>query len=33
MQNATVYLNLLHERGRNGLPLKRVYRHLFNRQH
>ena len=31
MQNAEVYLNLLSERGRQGLPVERVYRQLFNR--
>jgi retron-type reverse transcriptase len=31
MQNADVYLNLLSERGRKGLPVERVYRQLFNR--
>lgn len=33
MQNATVYLKLLQERGRKGLPLERVYRQLFNPEH
>ena len=32
MQNADTYLGILRERGRRGLPLKRVYRHLFNRE-
>lgn len=31
MQSTDVYLGLLRERGRRGLPLKRVYRQLFNR--
>ena len=31
MQNADVYLGLLRERGKRGLPLERVYRQLFNR--
>lgn len=31
MQNAEVYLNLLSERGKKGLPVERVYRQLFNR--
>lgn len=31
MQNAEVYLGLLRERGRRGLPIERVYRQLFNR--
>src|SRR5215472_11538913 len=31
MQDTKVYLELLHERGKRGLPLKRVYRQLFNR--
>jgi retron-type reverse transcriptase len=30
MQDTNVYLGLLRERGRKGLLLKRVYRHLFN---
>jgi retron-type reverse transcriptase len=30
MQTANVYLELLHERGRKGLPVERVYRQLFN---
>jgi group II intron reverse transcriptase/maturase len=30
MQDTNVYLGLLHERGKRGLPLKRVYRQLFN---
>lgn len=30
MQEAKVYLELLHERGKKGLPLERVYRQLFN---
>lgn len=31
MQTAKAYLELLHERGKKGLPLERVYRQLFNR--
>ena len=31
MQPTDVYLGLLCERGKRGLPLKRVYRQLFNR--
>jgi retron-type reverse transcriptase len=31
MQTTTTYLGLLRERGKRGLPLKRVYRQLFNR--
>jgi len=31
MQSAQVYLGLLRERGKRGLPLKRVYRQLFNK--
>ena len=31
MQDANVYLELVHERGKKGLPLERVYRQLFNR--
>lgn len=31
MQDARVYLGLVRERGKRGLPLKRVYRQLFNR--
>ncbi len=30
MQSATTVLELLHERGKRDLPLKRVYRQLFN---
>ena len=30
MQTAETYLTILRERGRRGLPLKRVYRQLFN---
>jgi group II intron reverse transcriptase/maturase len=30
MQTAETYLRILRERGRRGLPLKRVYRQLFN---
>src|SRR5438270_12254107 len=32
MQNARVYLELIRERGKKGLPLERVYRQLFNRE-
>jgi hypothetical protein len=32
MQNADLYLGILRERGRRGLPLERVYRQLFNRE-
>jgi group II intron reverse transcriptase/maturase len=31
MQDANVYLELVRERGKKGLPLNRVYRQLFNR--
>lgn len=31
MQDANVYLKLVHERGKKGLPLERVYRQLFNK--
>src|SRR2546429_4738928 len=31
MQDARVYLGLVRERGKKGLPLERVYRQLFNR--
>jgi group II intron reverse transcriptase/maturase len=31
MQTTEAYLGLLQERGKRGLPLKRVYRQLFNR--
>lgn len=31
MQPTNVYLGLLRERGKHGLPLERVYRQLFNR--
>lgn len=31
MQNTQVYLELIQERGRKGLPLERVYRQMFNR--
>src|SRR5260370_35141184 len=31
MQPTDVYLGLLRERGKRGLPLERVYRQLFNR--
>ena len=30
MQSAEMYLGILHERGKRGLPLERVYRQLFN---
>jgi hypothetical protein len=30
MQSTEVYLELIQERGKRGLPLERVYRHLFN---
>jgi hypothetical protein len=30
MQDTKVYLELIHERGKKGLPLERVYRQLFN---
>jgi group II intron reverse transcriptase/maturase len=32
MQDARVYLGLVRERGKKGLPLKRVYRQLYNRE-
>jgi group II intron reverse transcriptase/maturase len=32
MQSAATVLNLIRERGRQGLPLARVYRQLFNRE-
>jgi len=32
MQGTDSYLGILRERGRRGLPLERVYRHLFNRE-
>jgi group II intron reverse transcriptase/maturase len=31
MQSTHTYLELLHERGKRGLPLERVYRQLFNK--
>jgi hypothetical protein len=31
MQDANVYLELVLERGKKGLPLERVYRQLFNK--
>src|SRR5437667_9293155 len=31
MQSTNTYLGLLRERGKRGLPLRRVYRQLFNR--
>jgi retron-type reverse transcriptase len=30
MQRAEALLEIIHERGRKGLPLERLYRHLFN---
>jgi len=30
MQHTNIYLGLLRERGRKGLPLTRVYQQLFN---
>ena len=30
MRNAETVLGIIRERGRQGLPLERVYRHLFN---
>lgn len=32
MQDTNVYLELLHERGKRGLPLERVYRQLYNKK-
>ena len=32
MQEARTVLAIIHERGKKGLPLERVYRHLFNRE-
>jgi retron-type reverse transcriptase len=32
MQEAEVVLNVLRERGRKGLPLKQLYRQMFNRE-
>jgi group II intron reverse transcriptase/maturase len=32
MQSTKVSLELIHERGKKGLPLERVYRQLFNRE-
>jgi group II intron reverse transcriptase/maturase len=32
MQDTNVYLELLHERGKKGLPLERVYRQLYNKK-
>lgn len=32
MRNAETILAIIRERGRRGLPLERVYRHLFNRE-
>lgn len=31
MQNATTVLNIIREQGRKGVPLQRIYRHLYNR--
>ena len=31
MQDARVYLGLVRERGKKGLPITRVYRQLYNR--
>jgi hypothetical protein len=30
MQRAETLLEIIHERGKRGLPLERLYRHLFN---
>ena len=30
MQTAETLLEIIHERGKRGLPLERLYRHLFN---
>jgi len=30
MQRAEALLEVIHERGKRGLPLERLYRHLFN---
>ena len=30
MQNAETVLEIIHERGKRGLPLERLYRQLFN---
>ena len=30
MQTAEALLEIIHERGKRGLPLERLYRHLFN---
>jgi retron-type reverse transcriptase len=32
MQSATTLLGVIRDRGSKGLPLERVYRHLFNRE-
>src|SRR5882757_6045041 len=32
MQETNIYLELLHERGKKGLPLERVYRQLYNKK-
>ena len=31
MQNAATVLNIIREQGRRGVPLQRIYRHLYNR--
>jgi hypothetical protein len=30
MQRAEALMEIIHERGKRGLPLERLYRHLFN---
>ena len=32
MQSAETVLNVIRERGRQGLPLERLYRQLFNKE-
>ncbi len=32
MQDATVVLSVLRERGRQGLPCEQLYRQMFNRE-
>src|SRR5262249_41656337 len=32
MQNATTVLNVIQQRGKQGLPLERLYRQLYNRE-
>lgn len=32
MQGAETVLSVIRERGRRGLPLERLYRHLFNKE-